>query len=292
MEQYLVGIALNVSGSVCVNFGINIMKHSHSQDQRMHVEVGSINSRNSLAKSAALTVAGLSMTWRRGAAVFAAGSVMTFCSFAYGSQSLLASLGTLQFISNVFFSRFVLCEHLSWRVVGATALIVAGVMLTVAFSNHSTDTYTVQSLLALYDRDYLLFLETTGALVMSLLLTYLVYTHRERRKSPLPLSFLVRPLAFSAGAATIGSQSVLQSKCIAEIIKSSTGGDVQNSQWFVAVISLIFLSGLGVWLYCLNEALKQFDGAVIIPLLQVCWCGVTRIFIYIVTEFLTRYVGR
>ena len=56
--------------------------------------------------------------------MFAAGSLLTFSSFAYASQSLLASLGTLQFISNVVFSSWVLREPLTARVLSATALIV------------------------------------------------------------------------------------------------------------------------------------------------------------------------
>lgn len=218
-----------------------------------------------------LTIAGFEMTWVRGAMVFGFGSAMTFGSFAFASQSLLASLGTLQFISNVVFSRFVLLEPLSWRVVAATLLIVAGVVLTASFSNHSSDTYSVQDLLALYDSSYVFFLEMLGLTLLLQLSIYVIYTNREASRAPLPLSSAVRPITFASVAATIGSQSVLQSKCIAEIIRSSSLGDTQESQWFVAVITGVFLSGLVVWLLCLNEALKLFEGAVIIPLLQVCW---------------------
>lgn len=247
MSQFWIGVLLNVIGSILVNFGINIMKHSHS--------ISSIQAVGSPKSSATppLTLLGLEMSWSKGAFVFATGSFATFVSFAYGSQSLLASLGTLQFISNVFFSRFVLQQTISWKVIIATVLIVIGVVVTVSFSNHSSDVYTVQDLLQLYDREYLFFLEVLGLALVVQSLVYLMYTQRERAKSPLPLSVIIRPITFASVAATIGSQAVLQSKCMAEILRSSTYGDAQQSQWFVIVIAAVFVLGVIIWLVCLNE---------------------------------------
>jgi drug/metabolite transporter (DMT)-like permease len=161
--------------------------------------------------------------------------------------------GTLQFISNVFFTRFFLQEKLSWRVVIATFLIVVGVIITVSFSNHSSEVYTIQDLLQLYDQDYLFFLQVIGLVLLIQLLIYIIYTQRERSKYPLPLSMIIRPITFSSFAATIGSQSVLQSKCIAEVIRSSSSGDIQSSEWFIGVIVTVFITGIIIWLVCLNE---------------------------------------
>ena len=122
--------------------------------------------------------------------------------------------------------------------------------------------------MALYDAAYIAFLELVALTLCVLLAVYRLYTHREAAKTPLPLSRLVRPVTFSFMAATVGTQSVLQSKCIAEVIKSSSYGQAQQSLWFVGVVLAVFLGGLCVWLVCLNEALKLFDGPVIIPLLQ------------------------
>ena len=236
-----------------VNFGINIMKHSHST-----TSTSSIGSPSAQVVKPTLTVLGIEMSWSKGALVFASGSVATFVSFAYGSQSLLASLGTLQFISNVFFSRFILHQRISWKVIIATCLIVMGVIVTVSFSNHSSDIYTIQDLLELYDQEYLFFLEILGLVVVIQFFVYVMYTQREKAKSPLPLSVIVRPITFASVAATIGSQAVLQSKCIAEILRSSTYGDAQQSEWFLAVIAAVFVTGVLIWLVCLNEGVYLF----------------------------------
>ena len=64
--------------------------------------------------------------WQAGIALFAAGNVLNFVSFGFAAQSLLAALGSVQFVSNVVFARLVLKEAVTWRVLGATALIVTG----------------------------------------------------------------------------------------------------------------------------------------------------------------------
>ena len=72
-------------------------------------------------------------------------------------------------------------------------------------------------------------------------------------------------------SAIVGTQSVLQSKCLAELLKATFEGDNQFTHWFLYVILLGFLAGLSFWLYRMNAALKKFDGLIIIPLLQVFW---------------------
>ena len=64
--------------------------------------------------------------WQAGIALFAGGNVFNFVSFGFAAQSLLAALGSVQFVSNVVFARLVLKEAITWRVLCATALIVTG----------------------------------------------------------------------------------------------------------------------------------------------------------------------
>lgn len=48
--------------------------------------------------------------WYVGTFFFVSGSLLNFVSFSFAAQSLLAALGSAQFISNVFFGRFILGE--------------------------------------------------------------------------------------------------------------------------------------------------------------------------------------
>lgn len=63
-------------------------------------------------------------TWIIGLVMFIVGNCLNFASFAFAAQSLLASLGAIQFVSNVIFARFVLGERITWRILLATGLIV------------------------------------------------------------------------------------------------------------------------------------------------------------------------
>ena len=81
----------------------------------------------------------------------------------------------------------------------------------------------------------------------------------------------MRPVTYSLVSALVGTQSVLQSKCFAELVKATLNGDNQFNQIFVYFVILNFVCGLSFWLYRMNAALKMFDGLIIIPLLQVFW---------------------
>eukprot|EP00955_Chlamydomonas_euryale_P039037 351281-Chlamydomonas_euryale.AAC.12 len=48
--------------------------------------------------------------WQIGMAVFIIGNVLNFASFAFAAQSLLAALGSVQFVANVVFASLVLKE--------------------------------------------------------------------------------------------------------------------------------------------------------------------------------------
>ena len=71
-------------------------------------------------------------------------------SFGFAAQSLLAALGSVQFVSNVVFARFVLGERVTWRVLGATALIVVGCVLLVSFGSHASDLLRASQLVRNY----------------------------------------------------------------------------------------------------------------------------------------------
>lgn len=81
----------------------------------------------------------------------------------------------------------------------------------------------------------------------------------------------MRPVTYSLVSALVGTQSVLQSKCFAELVKATINGDNQFNHYFVYFVILNFICGLSFWLYRMNMALKMFDGLIIIPLLQVFW---------------------
>jgi hypothetical protein len=60
-----------------------------------------------------------------GTIFFIVGNLFTFGAFGFGAQSLLASLESIQFVSNLFFVRFVHKETVTIRMIVATLSIIA-----------------------------------------------------------------------------------------------------------------------------------------------------------------------
>jgi magnesium transporter len=264
-KLWLLGMFMNISGSIMVNFGTNLMKSAHN----IALETESIeDSEESEGNKKLFSSANL---WKIGMSIFVIGSLVNFASFAFAAQSLLAALGTVQFISNVFFAKFILKEELTPRIMIATAIIIFGLTLAIIFSNHSTQLYTTQDLLDMYTPDYILFMTFVVVVMIVLHAVYMIYTVNEEVGTPLPGNHLIRPVTYALVSATVGTQSVLQSKCLAELIKATFEGVNQFDKPFVYIIVAIFAFGLSFWLYRMNAALKKFDGLLIIPLLQVFW---------------------
>jgi magnesium transporter len=263
-KLWLLGMFMNISGSIMVNFGTNLMKSAHN----IALEDSKDDTDESEGETKLFSSANL---WKIGMSIFVIGSLVNFASFAFAAQSLLAALGTVQFISNVFFAKFILKEELTPRIMIATAIIIFGLTLAIIFSNHSTQLYTTQDLLDMYTPDYILFMTFVVVFMLFLHAVYMVYTVNEEVGTPLPGNHLIRPVTYAMVSATVGTQSVLQSKCLAELIKATFEGVNQFDKPFVYIIIAIFAFGLSFWLYRMNAALKKFDGLLIIPLLQVFW---------------------
>jgi magnesium transporter len=86
--------------------------------------------------------------WIAGFALFAVGTGMSFGAFKFAAQSLLAGLGSVQFLSQVFFSRFILREKVESYAYFGVALIIVGCVFLVVFGAHETKNYKVCRLIA------------------------------------------------------------------------------------------------------------------------------------------------
>ena len=231
---------------------------------------------------------------------FGIGSLVNFATFAYAAQSTIAAISGVQFVSNLFFSYFLHGEEVKNLHYLATLFLVSGVCLAAQQSRYSKDFQRVKSvadIYALYSASYFAFLFFLGFICILGELTYKIYDARdeeiriqrsivnENKKddhkyndSPLPLNrlpyaSLLKPFSFSTVSTIIGTQAVLQSKCIAELIRSSieTNDFVDYKKFVVYVIFASFLGCISFWIYRLQIALSKFNGVFIIPLLQSCW---------------------
>lgn len=164
-----------------------------------------------------------------GTCLFVCGSLLTFASFGFAAQSLLASLEGVQFVSNVAFAKLVRKQPVTGSVVLGVGLIVLGVSTVVLVGNHATHVYSVRHLTRLYVENgaYQAFLVVAGGAAVVLRYTEKAFSKRAAQGRPWPCSRTVIPVTYAAFSAIFGTQSAVQAKCLMMAITRTTNGDNQ-----------------------------------------------------------------
>lgn len=213
-------------------------------------------------------------SWRTiGVSLFVIGNLATFASFGFAAQSLLASLESIQFVSNVFFVRYVHKEKVTWRMIIATTSIVVGNSLVVIFSDHTAALLTSADLINLYATNEAYWVYLAVALLLWAV-NHFTYAHyynaRVNKKILLWRHSFVEPFTFAVSSAIIGTQAVLNSKCMSMLIQVSSRGIVNEFTlphiWWILVTWLILVA---YWLRRLDKGLELFPPLFIIPVMQV-----------------------
>eukprot|EP00198_Chlamydomonas_reinhardtii_P012907 XP_001702244.1 predicted protein [Chlamydomonas reinhardtii] len=185
-------------------------------------------------------------SWVIGLIIFITGNVLNFVSFAFAAQSLLAALGSLQLVCNVFFAYMVNKEPVTKLIIFSTGCIIGGCVLLVVFGNQSSETYTVDELIDFYKKPaYIVYLVMMGVVVFG---TYVLYLHSKkvcRKRGQRGVWYFLMLMSYSVFSAMLGSQSVLFGKSISVILRTTFSGD--------------------------NQGLRMFPAMVIVPLMQICW---------------------
>ncbi|KAH9328480.1 hypothetical protein KI387_000588, partial [Taxus chinensis] len=214
-------------------------------------------------------------SWRVGLLIFALGNCLNFISFGYAAQSLLAALGSVQFVSNVAFAYIVLKEKVTGRVLLATALIVSGNIFLVAFGNHQSPVYTPEQLMEKYTNQ--VFILYCMGLLLLVGVNHFIYRRGEQllsisgRHNNKSYWHQLLPLAYAVVSGAIGSHSVLFAKSLSSLLRLTISGDSQLHGWFTYIIVSLFLCTAAFWMARLNDGLALFDAILIVPMLQITW---------------------
>ncbi|XP_019052484.1 PREDICTED: probable magnesium transporter NIPA8 isoform X2 [Nelumbo nucifera] len=225
MGEWVVGAFINLFGSVAINFGTNLLKLGHNQRERL-----SMLDNDGVNGKIALKPIIYFQTWRVGILFFSLGNCLNFISFGYAAQSLLAALGSIQFVSNIAFAYFVLNKMVTVKVLVATAFIVLGNIFLVAFGNLQSPVYTPEQLVEKYSN--IIFL------LYCLILALIVAIHHSiYRRGELMLAVSVNdlssywhmllPFSYAVVSGAVGSCSVLFAKSL--IMHKLT---IESNSWF------------------------------------------------------------
>ncbi|XP_062219168.1 probable magnesium transporter NIPA8 isoform X2 [Phragmites australis] len=269
MGDWVIGALINIVGSVAINFGTNLLKLGHDQREKL----SAINNNEGNDKFVPKSVMHF-QTWRIGILFFAVGNCLNFMSFAYAAQSLLAALGSIQFVSNIAFAYFVLNKTISVKVMVATTFIVFGNIFLVSFGNHQSPVYTPEQLIAKYSN--LVFVLYCMSLVFVVAFNHYLYRSGETilsnsSKDTATYWRTMLPFSYAVVSGAVGSCSVLFAKSLSNMLRLTMSSRYQFHSWFTYSILLLFLCTAGFWMARLNEGLSLFDAILIVPMFQIAW---------------------
>ncbi|GFY85158.1 magnesium transporter, putative [Actinidia rufa] len=189
-------------------------------------------------------------------------------------ESLLAALGSIQFVSNIAFAYFVLNKTVTVKVLVATAFIVLGNIFLVSFGNHQSPVYTPEQLAEKYSN--ITFLLYCLILVLVVALHHYMYRRGEMLLEVpghdlKPYWRMLLPFSYAIVSGAVGSCSVLFAKSLSNLLRLSMSSSYQLHSWFTYSMLLLFLSTAGFWMARLNEGLSLYDAILIVPMLQIAW---------------------
>ncbi|KAF5735871.1 hypothetical protein HS088_TW15G01387 [Tripterygium wilfordii] len=269
MGDWIIGAFINLFGSIAINFGTNLLKLGHNERER-HSMLGSNETNGKLPLKPIIYF----QTWRVGIVFFFLGNCLNFISFGYAAQSLLAALGSIQFVSNIAFAYFVLNKMVTVKVLVATAFIVLGNIFLVAFGNHQSPVYTPEELAEKYSN--ITFLVYCLILILVVALHHSIYRRGELQlavsgKDLRPYWHMLLPFSYAVVSGAVGSCSVLFAKSLSNLLRLAMSSNYQLHSWFTYSMLLLFLSTAGFWMTRLNEGLSLFDAILIVPMFQIAW---------------------
>ncbi|CAN1243982.1 Probable magnesium transporter NIPA8 [Linum perenne] len=269
MGEWIVGAVINLFGSIAINFGTNLLKVGHNERER-HSLMDSEGAGGKIPLKSVIHF----QSWRVGIVFFFLGNCLNFVSFGYAAQSLLAALGSVQFVSNIAFAYFVFNKMVTVKVLVATAFIVLGNVFLVAFGNHQSPVFTPEQLVEKYSNITFLFY------LMILILIVALHQYIYRRGELLlavsgqdlrPHWHTLLPFSYALVSGAVGSCSVLFAKSLSNLLRLAMSSSYQLHSWFTYSMLLLFLSTAGFWMTRLNEGLALFDAILIVPMFQIVW---------------------
>ena len=195
------GILLGLCGSVMINIGNNVQ----ALGMGMEAAQKDLDEKERSKRPKVL--------WTTGTVTFIVGSVINFVAFVFAAASVLAPLEAIQFVSNLVFARFVTKVPVSRKMVGGSALIVAGTIGAVAGGPLTVTSFTIAQLQGFWESPaWIAYVAFAWVTSLSMQAFWEVQTRRVRAggKPCGPPALL--PILYAVSSALIGTQSVVQAK--------------------------------------------------------------------------------
>lgn len=219
--------------------------------------------------------------WLVGTVIFVFGALVVFLSFGFAAQSLLAALESVQFVSNVFFAKYIHGELITTRIVWSTLSIVFGNILVVIFSSHASNRLTAQEVADIYinNKGFHAYLIISAALFFASYYIWKLYSKARMEEDKIFWRHtLVESLSYIVYMSLIGTQAVLHSKNLSMLMQHC----IQDENQFATpnrgiVWAELFIWIIAAYLYCgrINVGLDLYPPIFFIPVQAVCFAFFT-----------------
>ena len=185
---WALGLFLGLLGSICINTGNNVQSLGLHELAELDAADKEEAERRGEAAPAEPRDPGESKVWRVGTAVFVAGALLNFASYAFAPSAMLAPLEAIQFVTNIFFSKFMLKKEITPRMYAGTALICVGTVSTVVFCSKAALCARPRDLMNFYGNPaYQAFLAFCVLSLFCLNAAHTAYDAAQKRGGPLPV---------------------------------------------------------------------------------------------------------
>lgn len=265
MSTTAVGIVLGLVGSIAINVGNNLQSRGMYELEH-HNRSSNIKDRQSSLWDGIQEDACQSTKWVVGTFVFITGALVNFASYGFAPQSTLATLESIQFVSNLFLGKILQEKKIERRMYFGTFVTVVGTILAVSCSSKKgAKIEVISDLVRLWENglwiSYLVFI---SLLTVALYLAN-HYLEKQRKQS----SRNTMSVIYAVISALYGTLSVVFAKLLAELLDLQSKGVSIFTHWFTWITLICWLALMSFWLLRLNNALKLYSPLIIIPLLQV-----------------------
>jgi len=283
------GITFGIVGSIAINTGNNVQSLGIHQ---LELELaGKMFSRSDNLGAVVLGLSDVapgsffkSKTWVIGTFIFVTGALLNFASYGFAPQSTLASLESIQFVTNLFLGKLLLKKPISMLMYLGTLFIVAGTVVTVTFSSkEGAEIENIRDLIELWDNwwwiGYLIFLVSVAMLLK--LADWGVSKRKNNKledndddsdiaefKTEEISEENIEAIIYAVFSALWGTLSVVFAKLLALLLELQAKDMNIFSHWFTYICIICWLVLMIYWLYRLNSALGQYNPLLIVPLLQ------------------------
>lgn len=207
-----------------------------------------------------------SPVWKLGLFLVMLGSVFDFIALMFADQNVIAPLGALSLLSNMFFATVILDEKIHRKYVIATVFVGLGCALSVTFAKHNLSCTSIEDLYARIENPSY-FMSIYG--VIWIMYTLVDFAEKEQHS----LLAFVLPIT----AATVGSQSMCLGKIVAMAFKFSLNTFTSTERNIILLspytyLTVLFLAvSMFAQVEMINRALRLFPTLLVVPIFQSCW---------------------